>query len=265
MFRALAFALLLSFPIVAVSVGSQDPEPRKDKPKKEKGRREASPPGFPDFEKLVPADATPEQREQMRKMYDEMKKRMANMPGGGFPGARPAFPGGGFPGGGPGFPGGGPGGPGMPMMMPGMPFAMTSPRLGAAVEPASLTLLDQLDLPAKQGIVVHDLRKDSPADKAGLKNHDILIEINGKPVPNRMDGLFKILHDIKADEKVEAVVVRKGKKVNIKELTLPEGQIFGPPAGFRPGGGFPAGLPGAFPAPPGAQPNRPGAQKPGDR
>jgi len=110
------------------------------------------------------------------------------------------------------------------------------------------------------------LRKDSAADKAGLKNHDILIEINGKPVPNRMDGLFKILHDIKADEKVEAVVVRKGKKVNIKELALPEGPIFGGPAGFRPGGGFPGGFtpPGGFPAPP-AAPNRPGAQKPGDR
>jgi hypothetical protein len=275
MFRVLALAALLCCPAVALSQGAKDDQPNKEKPKKAKKETPATP-GIPDFEKIVPPNATPEQREMMRKMYDEMKKQMAkhqrpggpggfpggvappggNFPGGKFPGGK--FPGGAFPGGR--FPAGG--FQGMAGMM-GMGFAMTSPRLGAAMEPASPTLLHQLDLPDKQGIVLRDLKKASPADKAGIKNHDILIELNGKPVPNRMDEMFKLLTAIKADEKVEAVVVRKGKKVNIKELTLPEGQNFGGPAGF-PGGAFtpPAGFrqPPAPPNPPGAR-NLPGKQE----
>jgi hypothetical protein len=265
MFRVLALTVLLLCPAVALSQGPKEEEPKKEKAKKEKGKKEAAQPGLPDFEKLLPPDVTPEQREMMRKMYDTMKKHMANMPGGKFPGGGVpgGFPGGGFPGGGlpGGFPGGrgGPGAglpggggfPGMPMMK----FAMTSPRLGAAIEPASATLLDQLDLPAKQGIVVRNLKKDAAADKAGLKNHDILVELNGKTVPSQMDAFFKILTDIKTDEKVEAVVIRKGKKVSIKELTLPEAPAFGPPAGFP--------RPGAFPAPPGGAPNPPADRNPG--
>ena len=75
---------------------------------------------------------------------------------------------------------------------------------------------------------------DSAAAKAGLKAHDILLELNGKPVTNEVRDFVKMLDDIKANTAVDAVVLRKGKKQTIKGLSMPEAK----PAPF-PGGQFP--------------------------
>ena len=145
------------------------------------------------------------------------------------------------PGGRPGFPG--PGGPAA--------FMRSAMRLGAQVEPLSPTLADQLDLPKGQGLVVNHVVPDSAAAKAGLKTHDVLLEIDGKKVPTNIGELARLLADIKTDATVDVVVLRKGKKETIKDVKLPEAksfpsggfpggrpQVFPPPVGFNPGGGF---------------------------
>ena len=137
-------------------------------------------------------------------------------------------------------------------VFPGFGGQRQEPRLGARVEPPSATLTDQLDLPKGQGLVVQELLPDSAAAKAGLKPHDILLELNGKAVPNRAEGLAGLLTDIKPDATVEIVVVRKGKKETIKDVKLPEANPAQP--GFAPGG-FPQG---GFPQPPAAFPQMPG-------
>jgi hypothetical protein len=195
-------------------------------------------------------------REQMRQnllnMPAEQRKNMLNMmrgrQGGGFPGQGVA---------------------GRPMP-PGFAAARPDGRLGARVEPASATLAEQLELPKGQGLVVREVQPDSAADKAGLKAHDILLELNGKTVPNRLDGLRRLLADIKPDAAVEVVVLRKGKKETIKDVKLPEAKETAPGfAGGLPGapGGFPPGAPqlppGGFPQP-GAGGFPPGAPFGGD-
>jgi hypothetical protein len=95
-------------------------------------------------------------------------------------------------------------------------------RLGAQLEPPSSLLIDQLGLPEKQGMVLREVPKDSAADKAGLKTNDILLELDGKPVPSDRTAFLEFLGGIKPDQKVNAVVVRKGQKVTVKDLTLPE-------------------------------------------
>jgi hypothetical protein len=142
-----------------------------------------------------------------------------------------------------------PGLPGQPVGVPTPPgFGSMIPdaRLGARLEAPSQTLSDQLDLPKDQGLVVREVRSGSAADKAGIKPHDILLELNGKTVPNRPDGLRRLMADIKPDAVVEAIVLRKGKKETIKEIKLPEAKetVGGFPA-------FPGGLPPAIPQPPG--------------
>jgi len=148
---------------------------------------------------------------------------------------------------------------------PGIPSANTSPvppgpafmrgamRLGAHVEPVSAEVADQLDLPKGQGLMVRNVMPDSPAAKAGLKAHDVILEIDGKKVSNNIPELARMLGDIKKDSAVDVVVLRKGKKETIKEVKLPEAKgipsggfpgprpagNFQPPAGFNPGaGGF---------------------------
>jgi hypothetical protein len=95
-------------------------------------------------------------------------------------------------------------------------------RLGVAVEKPSAALADQLDLPKDQGLVIHNVTKDSAAAKAGLKANDVLLEIDGKAVVNEAGGLRKLLDGIEADETVSAVVLRKGKKVTVQGIKLPE-------------------------------------------
>jgi beta-lactamase regulating signal transducer with metallopeptidase domain len=117
-------------------------------------------------------------------------------------------------------------------------------RLGVRISQPSEALVDQLDLPKGQGLVIEDVMPDTPAAKAGLKSHDILLELNGKAVPSNQGEFVRQVQEIKADSKVDAVVLRKGKKETIKDLTLPEEKAAGfgrfGPGGF-PGGGAPPG------------------------
>lgn len=98
-------------------------------------------------------------------------------------------------------------------------------RLGVHVETPSDVLVDQLDLPQNQGLVVNEIKADSPASKAGLKNHDILLEVNGKAVPSNAVEFAKQVGEIKANTPVDVVVLRKGKKETLKGLSLPEVKV----------------------------------------
>jgi hypothetical protein len=180
-------------------------EPKKEEPKKEELKKEdaakekdGKQPGgeFPDFEKALstmpfPPGIDPEQlkhmQEQMRRSM-EMARRMAAGHG----------------------------------MMP-FPFGrQEESRLGVMVEKPSETLVEQLDLPRGQGLVVREVETDSAAAKAGIKAHDVLLELNGKPVPDEARELAQQLEEIKANTPVDAVVLRKGKREMVKGITLPE-------------------------------------------
>ena len=95
-------------------------------------------------------------------------------------------------------------------------------RLGVRVKEPSETLVDQLDLPKGQGMVIEELSPDAAAAKAGLKTHDILLELNGKNVSNDVAEVVKMIQEIKANTPVDAVVLRKGVRETIKGISLPE-------------------------------------------
>jgi beta-lactamase regulating signal transducer with metallopeptidase domain/membrane-associated protease RseP (regulator of RpoE activity) len=116
-------------------------------------------------------------------------------------------------------------------------------RLGVTVHAPSEALVDQLDLPKDQGLVVGQVLPDTPAAKAGLKPNDILLEFNGKPVSTNQGEFVRQVQEIKPDAKVDIVVLRKGKKETVKDLTLPEEKQ---PRGFGFGGGAGQGGFGGF-------------------
>jgi hypothetical protein len=95
-------------------------------------------------------------------------------------------------------------------------------RLGVRIAPPSPVLADQLSLPKSQGLVIEGVTPDSPAAKAGLKPHDILLSFNGKSVSSNPLDFAEQVRDAKADTPVEVVVVRKGKQETLKGLTLPD-------------------------------------------
>jgi hypothetical protein len=120
-------------------------------------------------------------------------------------------------------------------------------RLGVAVETPNAALSEQLDLPKGQGLVITQVTPDSAASKAGLKANDILLEVNGKAVPDNVQELQKMLRDIKANSPIDVVVLRRGRKETVKGLSLPEAA-----EERRPGRGFGE----RFPEPP-ATPRQP--------
>jgi len=95
-------------------------------------------------------------------------------------------------------------------------------RLGVRVEKPTAALSDQLDLPANMGLVVSSVFPDTPAAIAGLKPNDIILEIGGKAVTSDANELQRLVREFKADEKVNIVLMRKGKKETLKDVKLPE-------------------------------------------
>ena len=57
--------------------------------------------------------------------------------------------------------------------------------------------------------------KDSPADKAGLKEYDIILECDGKMV-NEDNPLAEILKQYKIGDEVTLKVLREQTKINLK-------------------------------------------------
>jgi serine protease Do len=71
--------------------------------------------------------------------------------------------------------------------------------------------MEVLQLESKKGALIQSVEPGTPADKAGLKTYDVIVEINGQQVENKNDLLFKIA-DIEPGTKVDLTVIRDGKK-----------------------------------------------------
>ncbi|GIW83692.1 MAG: hypothetical protein KatS3mg106_205 [Gemmataceae bacterium] len=107
-------------------------------------------------------------------------------------------------------------------LLPLFPAPGDRPRLGIRMQRIPEALAEQLGLEPDRGILVTDVLPDTPAEKAGFKVHDIVLEFAGKPVPEDPEAFTRLVQSVKAGEKVTAVVLRKGKRVELKDITLPE-------------------------------------------
>ncbi len=65
------------------------------------------------------------------------------------------------------------------------------------------------------GVKLADVRGGSPADKAGIKGGDVLVEMAGTRIENLYDMTFA-LQDHKPGETVDVVVLRDGKRVTLR-------------------------------------------------
>jgi len=60
-------------------------------------------------------------------------------------------------------------------------------RIGVVVQPITPDIATTLNLPAARGALVSSVERDSPADRAGLKPGDAILELDGKPVLSASD------------------------------------------------------------------------------
>jgi membrane-associated protease RseP (regulator of RpoE activity) len=86
--------------------------------------------------------------------------------------------------------------------------------IGVPVRPLDDAMRSHLNLPGGQGLVATEIIADSPAAKAGLKAHDILMKLSDKLLPDTET----LVAQIQASEgkPVDLEVVRAGKPITIK-------------------------------------------------
>lgn len=99
---------------------------------------------------------------------------------------------------------------------------LSQPRLGVRLDKVSPVLAEQLDLPKESGLVVTEVVAGSAAEKAGLKKNDVLLRLADKDVPTDPEAFTALVGKLKAGEKMDAVVIRKGKKETVMGIELPE-------------------------------------------
>lgn len=118
----------------------------------------------------------------------------------------------------------------MPIVPPGFPEFPNFPdagripdraRLGIRLEKVPPLAAEQLGLDPNVGIAVSLVMPGSVAEKVGLKVHDIVLEFAGKPVTDNTEDFINRVNAVKNGEKVDLVVMRKGKKLEVKGVELP--------------------------------------------
>ncbi|MCG8567974.1 MAG: Do family serine endopeptidase [Desulfobacterales bacterium] len=87
--------------------------------------------------------------------------------------------------------------------------------MGVAIQPITKELADYYGVEEKTGVLVAKVFEGDPADKAGIKPGDVVIEINGKTIENPRD-LTVTIANLKVQETVKVVVVRDGKEKTFK-------------------------------------------------
>ena len=87
--------------------------------------------------------------------------------------------------------------------------------LGVMIQKITTELKDKLKLDEKTGALVADVTDGGPAEKAGLKRGDVIIEFDGNEV-EESDDLPYMVASTPVGKKVDVKVVRKGKETTIE-------------------------------------------------
>jgi serine protease Do len=90
-------------------------------------------------------------------------------------------------------------------------------RLGVNIRDLSDGMVKQWKLKSKNGAVVSSVEPDSPAEKAKIRQYDVILAVNGQPVKNSDDLRFKIA-DITPGHKVDLTIVRDGREMTVSAV-----------------------------------------------
>jgi len=90
--------------------------------------------------------------------------------------------------------------------------------LGVAVQPVTPELAKSFGMKEEKGALITEVMKDSPAEKAGLKAEDIILEFDGKPIKDMQD-LPRIAATTPVGKKAVVKLWRGGKTIE-KRVTV---------------------------------------------
>jgi serine protease Do len=87
--------------------------------------------------------------------------------------------------------------------------------LGVGVSEVSADKMKSLKLPEERGALLGKIVPDSPAAKAGLKENDVVLEVNGQRIEGT-EQFRRMIHEIPAGRTASLTVWRDGRSQNLK-------------------------------------------------
>jgi serine protease Do len=84
-------------------------------------------------------------------------------------------------------------------------------KLGVTIMTITEDTKKLLNLSSNKGALVNSVEAGGPAEKAGIKRYDVIVEVNGQPVSDPNELRFRIA-DMEPGTKVEIKVIRDGKE-----------------------------------------------------
>ena len=70
------------------------------------------------------------------------------------------------------------------------------------------------NLPVESGVLVVSVENDSPAQKAGLREGDVIVGYTGKPIAG-IDDLHKLLTEKQVEARSMLTIIRRSEKLTI--------------------------------------------------
>jgi serine protease Do len=93
--------------------------------------------------------------------------------------------------------------------------------LGVSIQDITPKIAKKKDLKSDEGAYVNDVVENSPADSAGVKEGDVIVEFNGRKIDDA-DDLLKAVQKANAGSKTKIVVMRNNEK---KSLDIAVGKL----------------------------------------
>ena len=91
--------------------------------------------------------------------------------------------------------------------------------IGLSVQNLNSLIALSLGLKTEEGVIISDIDPKSPAEKAGLKVGDVILEISGSPVHN-YQSVQTLMNrvDLKVGQRLPITVYREGKSITVQVL-----------------------------------------------
>jgi serine protease Do len=86
--------------------------------------------------------------------------------------------------------------------------------LGVRFQPLTADLAKSFGLDSDKGALIASVEKDTPAERAGLKAGDVILEYDGRPI-NEGNELPRYVAATPIDKKVKLLIFREGKKQDV--------------------------------------------------
>ena len=93
--------------------------------------------------------------------------------------------------------------------------------LGVRIQSVTPEIAESLRLDEAKGTLINDVNKGQPAERAGIKPGDVILEFNGQAIENPRQ-LQRVVADTKVNTKVDVIVWRNGAR---KGLTVQVGNL----------------------------------------